>query len=78
MSGFAQGLVGPAPARWCSLWAWLSVGMTREVRIVVPQRMAVELQGLISDRAACLDWVSKNFEHPNVGQFGIMCADGQK
>lgn len=44
----------------------------REIRVVLPDRLKVE--GIASDRATCLQWVSDHFTGPTVGQFAMMCA----
>jgi hypothetical protein len=43
----------------------------------IPSSIDIHHHGLPSDRVACLEWVSKNFDHPNVGQFGLMCSGGK-
>ena len=49
-------------------------GVPAPIQVVLPDRLRVEHSGIPSDREACLEWVSKNFEHPNVGQLAMICA----
>ncbi len=86
MNPMVQGLVG-AGISLVAFAAGVGVGRSgtagstsgsREVRVVMPDRMRLELSGIASDRAACLDWVSAHFKEPNVGQFAMMCGTGSQ
>jgi hypothetical protein len=77
MNGLVQGLVGTM-ACVVAFAAGVSFGgRDHVVRLVVPDQVKVEHGGLVSDRAACLDWVASHFDHPVAAQFAMMCA-GEK
>jgi len=85
MTNVVQGMVGAA-ACVVTFAAGIFVGhasardsaetnsTTAPIQVVLPDRLRVEHSGIPSDREACLKWVSKNFEHPNVGQLAMICA----
>jgi hypothetical protein len=50
-----------------------SAERSTEIRLVVPDQMTVRHEGIPSDRAACLEWVSKHFE-ANIGQYALVCS----
>jgi hypothetical protein len=85
MSPFMQGLLG-AGVGMVTFAAGIGVGKagasesrpsTQEIRVVLPDGIKLDHRGIISDRAACLEWVSDHFKEPNVGQFSLMCGSGK-